>query len=104
MKSFILSDVLLYLLLFPIAAVFAFLYTKNVGPIKQYNLGLDFEYVPVDEGSSFICKAEPIGENSHPWILSLQEKPKPIIDTNQHYICIGYMRKQIRLKTNLCTN
>jgi hypothetical protein len=104
MKSFITSELLLYLSLFPIAAVCAFFYTKNVGPIKQYNLGLDFEYVPVDEGSSFICKAEPIGENSQPWILSLQPKPKPVIDTNEHYICIGYMRKRIRLKPNLCTN
>ena len=104
MKSFITSELLLYLSLFPIAAVCAFFYTKNLGPIKQYNLGLDFEYVPVDEGSSFICRAEPIGENGHPWILSLQPKPKPVIDTNEHYICIGYMRKRIRLKPNLCTN
>jgi len=104
MKSFIRSELLLYLLLFPIGAVCAFFYTKNVGPIKQYNLGLDFEYVPVDEDSSFICRAEPIGKNSQPWILSLQEKPKTVIDTNEHYICIGYMRKRIRLKANLCTN
>jgi hypothetical protein len=104
MKSFIRSEVLLYLLLFPIGAVCAFFYTKNVGPIKQYNLGLDFEYVPVDEGSSFICRAEPIGKNSQPWILSLQQKQKTVIDTNEHYICIGYMRKRIRLKANLCTN
>ena len=104
MKSFITSELLLYLSLFPIAAVCAFFYTKNVGPIKQHNLGLDFEYVPVDEGSSFVCRAEPIGENSQPWILSLQEKPKPIIDTNQYYVMVGYMMKQIRLRTNLCKN
>jgi len=104
MKSFIRSELLLYLMLFPIAAACGLIYTKNIGTIKQNNLGLDFEYIPVDEGSSFICKAEPIGENSHPWILSLQPKPKPFIDTNEHYICIGYMRKRIRLITNLCTN
>jgi len=91
-------------MLFPIAAACGLIYTSNVGTIKQNNLGLDFEYVPVDEGSSFICKAEPIGENSHPWILSLQPRPKSVIDTNEHYICIGYMRKRIRLKANLCTN
>ena len=104
MKSFIRSELLLYLMLFPIGAVCAFFYTKNVGPIKQYNLGLDFEYVPVDEGSSFICRADPIGENSQPWILSLLEKPKSTIDTNQHYIMVGYMMKQIRLRTNICKN
>ena len=104
MKSFILSDFLFYLLLFPIAAFFAFFYTKNVGPIKQHNLGLDFEYVPVDEGSPFVCRADPIGENSQPWMLSLLEKPKSTIDTNQHYIMVGYMMKQIRLRTNICKN
>ena len=104
MKSFIRSELLLYFMLFPIAAICSLIYTRDVGTIKQNNLGLDFEYVPVDEGSSFISRAEPIGKNSHPWILSLQQKPKSVIDTNEHYICIGYMRKRIRFKTNLCTN
>jgi len=104
MKSFILSDLLFYFMLFPIAYACAFIYMKDIKPEKQYNLGLDFEYVQIDEGSSFVSQAEPIGQNSQPWILSLLEKPKPTIDTNQHYIMVGYMMKQIRLKTNLCKN
>ena len=104
MKSFILSDLLFYFMLFPIAYICALFYMKDIKPEKQYNLGLDFEYVPVDEGSSFVCYAEPIGENSQPWMLSLLEKPKPTIDTNQHYIMVGYMMKQIRLRTNICKN
>jgi hypothetical protein len=104
MKSFILSDLLPYFMLFPIAFVCSLIYMKDIKPVKQHNLGLDFEYMPVDEGSSFISHAEPIGENSQPWILSLQEKPKPTIDTNQYYVMVGYMMKQIRFKTNLCKN
>lgn len=91
-------------MLFPIAYVCALIYIKDTKPIKQYNLGLDFEYVPVDEGSSFVSHTEAIGQNSHPWLLSLQEKSKPVIDTNQHYIMVGYMMKQIRLRTNICKN
>lgn len=104
MKSFIRSELLFYFTLFPIAYICALFYMKDIKPVKQHNLGLDFEYVPVDEGSSFVSHAEPIGQNSHPWILSLQEKPKPIIDTNQYYVMVGYMMKQIRLRTNLCKN
>jgi hypothetical protein len=104
MKSFIISELLPYLTLFPIAYICSLIYMKDIKPEKQYHLGLDFEYIPVDEGSSFVSHAEPIGEKSQPWMLSLIEKPKPIIDTNQHYIMIGYMMKQIRLRTNLCKN
>ena len=104
MKSFILSDLLIYFMLFPIAFICFLIYMKDMKPAKQHNLGLDFEYVPVDEGSSFVSHAEPIGENSQPWMLSLIEKPKPVIDTNQYYVMVGYMMKQIRFKTNLCTN
>ena len=42
MKSFIRSELLLYFMLFPIAAACGLIYTSNVGIIKQNNLGLDF--------------------------------------------------------------
>ena len=66
--------------------------------------GLEFVYV-TKEASCFTKGIEPIGLNSHKWILNLNNhKPSNPIYNEPIYVSVGYMIKEVRLKTNLCTN
>lgn len=66
--------------------------------------GLEFTYV-TEEASCFTKGIEPLGLNSHKWILNLNShKPSNPIYNEAIYVSVGYMIKQVRLKTNLCKN
>lgn len=60
------------------------------------NNGMDFEYV-TEEGSCFTQRADPVGPESHKYILSLH-RPEPSNKQEPVYVMIGYMMKQVRLK------
>lgn len=61
------------------------------------NSGMDFEYV-TDEGSCFTQRADPVGPESHKYILSLH-RPEPSANKEEPvYVSVGYMMKQVRLK------
>ena len=59
--------------------------------------GMDFEYV-TDDGSCFTQRAEPIGHESHKYILSLGKPAKPTNAEEPLYVMVGYTMKQVRLK------
>jgi len=66
--------------------------------------GLEFVYV-TKEASCFTKGIEPIGSDSHKWILNLNShKPSNPIYNESLYVSVGYMIKEVRLKTNLCKN
>jgi hypothetical protein len=67
--------------------------------VKQHmdTYGMDFEYV-TPEGSCFTQNAEPIGHDSHKYILSLGKPVKPVIAEEPLYVMVGYTMKQVRLK------
>jgi len=65
---------------------------------------LEFAYV-TQESSCFTKGIEPIGLESHKWILNLNShKPSNPIYNEAIYVSVGYMIKEVRLKTNLCKN
>jgi hypothetical protein len=60
--------------------------------------GLEFGYV-TKEASCFTKGIEPIGLNSHKWILNLNShKPSNPIYNEAIYVSVGYMMKQVTLK------
>jgi hypothetical protein len=58
---------------------------------------MDFEYV-TPEGSCFTQNIEPIGHDSHKYILSLGKPAKPAFAEEPLYVMVGYTMKQVRLK------
>ena len=67
--------------------------------VKQHmdTYGMDFEYV-TPEGSCFTQNIEPIGHDSHKYILSLGKPAKPTNAEEPLYVMVGYTMKQVRLK------
>ena len=60
--------------------------------------GLEFGYV-TKEASCFTKGIEPIGLESHKWILNLNSaKPSNMISNEPVYVSVGYMIKEVRLK------
>ena len=60
--------------------------------------GLEFGYV-TKEGSCFTKGIEPLGLDSHKWILNLNShKPSNPIYNEAIYVSVGYMMKQVTLK------
>ena len=80
-------------------SIFYTVYSPHSSLVKQQidNYGMDFEYV-TDEGSCFTQRAEPIGHDSHKYILSLGKSSKPTNAEEPLYVMVGYTMKQIRLK------
>ena len=65
---------------------------------------LEFVYV-TEENSCFTKGVEPLGLDSHKWILNLNShKQSNPIHNEAIYVWVGYMIKEVRLKTNLCKN
>ena len=79
--------------------IFYTVYSPHASMVKQQidNYGMDFEYV-TDEGSCFTHRAEPIGHDSHKYILSLNKPAKPTNTEEPLYVMVGYTMKQVRLK------
>ena len=67
--------------------------------VKQQmdNYGMDFEYV-TPEGSSFTQHIEPIGHDSHKYILSLGAPAKPTNAEEPLHVMVGYTMKQVRVR------
>lgn len=68
--------------------------------------GLEFTYV-TEEASCFIKGIEPLGLNSHKWILNLNNhKSSNSIYDETLYVSVGYMMKEVKLKykSNICQN
>lgn len=80
-------------------SIFYTVYSPHPFLVKQQidNYGMDFEYVN-NEGSCFTQSAEPIGHDSHKYILSLGKPVKPTNAEEPLYVMIGYTMKQVRLK------
>ena len=80
-------------------SIFYTVYSPHASMVKQQidNYGMDFEYV-TDEGPCFTQRAEPIGHDSHKYILSLGKPAKPTNAEEPLYVMVGYTMKQVRLK------
>ena len=60
--------------------------------------GLEFVYA-TEENSCFTKGIEPLGLDSHKWILNLNShKPSNPIYNEAIYVSVGYMMKQVKLK------
>jgi hypothetical protein len=60
--------------------------------------GLEFGYA-TQQASCFTKGIEPLGLESHKWILNLNStKPSNIISNEPVYVSVGYMMKQVTLK------
>ena len=88
-------------------SIFYTVYSPHASMVKQQldNHGMDFEYV-TEEGSCFTQRAEPIGHDSHKYILSLGKPVKPTNAEEPLYVSVGYMMKQVRIRhrSNLLTS
>jgi hypothetical protein len=80
-------------------SIFYTVYSPHASMVKQQidNHGMDFEYV-TDEGSCFTKHAEPIGHDSHKYILSLGKPAKPTNTEEPLYVMVGYTMKQVRVR------
>jgi hypothetical protein len=80
-------------------SIFYTVYSPHASMVKQHMdaYGMDFEYV-TDDGSCFTQRAEPIGHESHKYILSLGKPAKPTNTEEPLYVMVGYTMKQVRLK------
>ncbi len=80
-------------------SIFYTVYSPHSSMVKQHmdTYGMDFEYV-TNESSSFALHVEPIGHDSHKYILSLGKPVKPAIAEEPLYVMVGYTMKQVRLK------
>ena len=80
-------------------SIFYTVYSPHSSMVKQHmdTYGMDFEYV-TPEGSCFTQNIEPIGHDSHKYILSLGASVKPAIAEEPLYVMVGYTMKQVRLK------
>lgn len=80
-------------------SIFYTVYSPHASMVKQQmdNYGMDFEYV-TPAGSCFTQRAEPIGHESHKYILSLGKPAKPTNAEEPLYVMVGYTMKQVRLK------
>jgi hypothetical protein len=80
-------------------SIFYTVYSPHSSMVKQHmdTYGMDFEYV-TPEGSCFTQNIEPIGHDSHKYILSLGKPAKPAIAEEPLYVMVGYTMKQVRLK------
>ena len=80
-------------------SIFYTVYSPHASMVKQQidNHGMDFEYV-TDDGSCFTQRAEPIGHESHKYILSLNTPAKPINVEEPLYVMVGYTMKQVRVR------
>lgn len=81
------------------ACIFYTVYSPHPFLVKQQieNSGMDFEYV-TDEGSCFTQRGDPIGPDSHRYILSLGKPAKPTNKEEPLYVMVGYTMKEVRLK------
>jgi hypothetical protein len=81
------------------ACIFYTVYSPQSSTVKQQieNSGMDFEYV-TDEGSCFTQRGDPIGPDSHRYILSLHKPEKPTNKEEPLYVSVGYMMKQVRIR------
>ena len=88
-------------------SIFYTVYNPNSSMVKQHmdTYGMDFEYV-TNASSSFALHVEPIGHDSHKYILSLGKPVKPAIAEEPVYVSVGYMMKQVRIRhrSNLLTS
>jgi len=91
---------------FFVSYIFYLVYGPSVPTVKQQieNSGMDFEYI-TEEGSCFTHRADPVGPNSHKYILSLHKPKKPTNNEEPVYFMVGYMMKEVRIryKSNLLT-
>ena len=80
-------------------SIFYTAYSPHASMVKQQidNYGMDFEYV-TPEGSCFTQRAEPIGHDSHKYILSLGKPAKPTNAEEPLYVMVGYTMKQVRVR------
>jgi hypothetical protein len=80
-------------------SIFYTIYSPHSSMVKQHvdTYGMDFEYV-TPEGSCFTQRAEPIGHDSHKYILSLGKPAKSTNTEEPLYVMVGYTMKQVRLK------
>ena len=80
-------------------SIFYTVYSPHASMVKQHmdTYGMDFEYV-TPEGSCFTQNIEPIGHDSHKYILSLGKPAKPTNAEEPLYVMVGYTMKQVRLK------
>jgi hypothetical protein len=80
-------------------SIFYTVYSPHASMVKQQidNHGMDFEYV-TDDGSCFTQRAEPIGHESHKYILSLNTPAKPTNAEEPLYVMVGYTMKQVRVR------
>ena len=80
-------------------SIFYTVYSPHASMVKQQidNYGMDFEYV-TPEGSCFTQHIEPIGHDSHKYILSLGAPAKPAIAEEPVYVMVGYTMKQVRIR------
>ncbi len=80
-------------------SIFYTVYSPHSSMVKQHmdTYGMDFEYV-TPEGSCFTQHIEPIGHDSHKYILSLGKPAKPTNTEEPLYVMVGYTMKQVRLK------
>ena len=80
-------------------SIFYTVYSPHASMVKQQidNHGMDFEYV-TEEGSCFTQRAEPIGHESHKYILSLGKPAKPTNTEEPLYVMVGYTMKQVRVR------
>ena len=80
-------------------SIFYTVYSPHASMVKQQmdTYGMDFEYV-TPAGSCFTQYIEPIGHESHKYILSLGKPAKPTNAEEPLYVMVGYTMKQVRLK------
>ena len=80
-------------------SIFYTVYSPHASMAKQHidTYGMDFEYV-TPEGSCFTQHIEPIGHDSHKYILSLGAPAKPTNTEEPLYVMVGYTMKQVRVR------
>jgi hypothetical protein len=80
-------------------SIFYTVYSPHSSMVKQHidTYGMDFEYV-TPEGSCFTQNIEPIGHESHKYILSLGKPAKPTNAEEPLYVMVGYTMKQVRVR------
>jgi len=80
-------------------SIFYTVYSPHASMVKQQmdTYGMDFEYV-TPAGSSFTQHIEPIGHESHKYILSLGAPAKPTNAEEPLYVMVGYTMKQVRVR------
>ena len=80
-------------------SIFYTAYSPHASMVKQHmdTYGMDFEYV-TNASSSFALHVDPIGHDSHKYVLCLGASVKPAIAEEPLYVMVGYTMKQVRVR------